>query len=503
MRATTRVPDKETSLMSADLKRRTLARMLAAASLVSVCAAGGVAAAADKDKEKDKDKAAAPAKAEVKKEEVKKGPVDEVAESYKQARTPKKDQPAGPVTLSPDECKSFANQFTKAGDKEKAREADAVFNAGVVYDQCGMDKDAEDAYKRALGKNPKLQLAMNNLGVLYQKQGQAQAALTQFENAVKADPKSPQAVQAYNNRGALLYEKARQQSGGKANYDEAIGQIRRALALDADSMAAYQLLAQIYYQTAEADRSKLKLAQLVCDEAKKINPDYAPIYNTLGLIKLRSRDVTGALTEFRKAASLDPSLTEAQLNIAAISLSARSYKQAEEAFQLVLKKQPSNLDAMIGMGVAMRGQRKADESETWYNKALTVDAKNCGVLYNLGLLYQDYKTGSPEELKKGQEFYNRYLTCGKSGTAEDAKRGLDAEHTADAKRRIKDIDDTFKAIAEQKALEEELKKQQAEMEKMQKQQEEQMKAAGGAAGAAPAPAPAPAPAGGEAAPPPK
>ena len=135
-------------------------------------------------------------------------------------------------------------------------------------------------------------------------------------------------------------------------------------------MAAYQLLASIYYQTAEADKSKLKLAQLVCDEAKKINPDYAPIYHTLGLIKLRSKDVTGALTEFRKAAALDPSLLEAQMNIAAISLSARSYKQAEDAFQAVLKKQPTNLDATIGMGVAMRGQRKADESEQWYNKAL-------------------------------------------------------------------------------------------------------------------------------------
>ena len=55
-------------------------------------------------------------------------------------------------------------------------------------------------------------------------------------------------------------------------------------------------------------------------------------------------------------------------------------------------------------------------------------------------------------------------------------------------RRIKDIDDTFKALEEQKKLEAELKAQQAEMEKMQKIEEEQMKAAGG--GGAPPPAPA-------------
>lgn len=418
--------------------------------------------------------AAAPAPSYAKKE---KGPLDEVVEKYNQAKIPKKDAPPGPVVLSPDECKSFAKDFVKAGEKEKGREAEGLFNAGSVYDLCGQEKDAEGLYNQALSKNPKFAPAMSNLGVIYQKRGQTQQALAQFEAAIKVDPKSPQAVQAYNNRGAILYERARQ--GGSKSFDDAIGSIRRALAIDSASMAAYQLLASIYYQTAETDKSKLRLAQLVCDEAKKINPDYAPIYHTLGLIKLSSKDVTGALTEFRKAAALDPSLLEAQMNIGAISLSARSYKQAEEAFQSVIKKQPNNFDATIGMGVALRGQEKPAEAENWYNKALALDPKNCGVLYNLGLLYQDYKSGSPEDLKKGQDLYNKYLTCGRS----------DPEHQGDAKRRIKDIDDTFKALEEQKKLEAELKAQQAEMERMQKIQEEQAKAAGAAGAPPPAPPP--------------
>ena len=442
--------------------RLTLGRVLLATALIGAIAGGAPLAYAKKDT----------------------GPIAEVLEKYNQAKTPKKDAPPGPVTLSPDDCKSFAKDFTKAGEKDKGRESEGLFNAGAVLDSCGMDKDAEALYNQAISKNPKNGLAMNNLGVLFQKRGQTPQALAQFEAAIKADPKSAQAVQAYNNRGALLYERAKQ--AGSKSFDDAIGSIRRALAIDSGSMAAYQLLASIYYQTAEADKSKLKLAQLVCDEAKKINPDYAPIYHTLGLIKLRSKDVTGALTEFRKAAALDPSLLEAQMNIAAISLSARSYKQAEEAFQAVLKKQPTNFDATIGMGVAMRGQRKSDESESWYNKALALDPKNCGVFYNMGLLYQDYKSGSPEDMKKGQDLYNKYLTCGRT----------DPEHQTDAKRRIKDIDDTFKALAEAKKLEEELKIQMKEMERMQKIQEEQAKAAG-AAPPPPAPAPAAAPADGK------
>lgn len=415
-----------------------------------------------------------------------KGPLDGVVEKWKAAHERKKDSPPGPVVVSPGDCQSFAKDMVKAGEKEKTREADGLFNAGAVYDECGMAKDAEAMYKQALSKNPKLAPAMNNLGVMMQRQGRAQEAMLQFENAIKVDPKSPLAVSAYNNRGALLYERARQ-TNNKAGYDEAVGQLRRALALDAESMAAYQVLASIYFTTAEADRSKLRLAQLVCDEAKKINPDYAPVYNTLGLIKLRSRDVTGALTEFRKAATLDPGLAEAQLNIGAISLSARSYKQAEEAFQAVLKKVPNHFDATVGMGVALRGQRKADEAETWYNKAIQlqvdpkaeprIEAKKCGVLYNLGLLYQDYKNGTPEDMNKGKDLFNKFLACERT----------DKEHIDDSRRRIKDIDDTFKALEEQKKLEEELKKAQAEMERQQKAMEEQMKKQGG--GAAPPPPP--------------
>lgn len=198
----------------------------------------------------------------------------------------------------------------------------------------------------------------------------------------------------------------------------------------------------------------------------------------MGLIKLRQKDVTGALNDFRKAASLDPGLTEAQLNIAAISLSARSYKQAEDAFQAVLKKQPTNIDATIGMGVALRGQRKIEDAETWYKKAGQVDPRLCSIHYNLGLLYQDYKAGSPEELRKAQEYYNKYTSC---------QGRTDPDKVSDSKRRIKDIDDTFKAIEEQKKLEAELKKQQEEMERQQKLMEQQQ---GGAGTPAPAPAPA-------------
>src|SRR5262249_10565091 len=157
-------------------------------------------------------------------------------------------------------------------------------------------------------------------------------------------------------------------------------------AVDGDSMPAYGLLALIYYTVAESDRSKLDLAELVCTQAKGVNDKYAPIYNTLGLIKLRKKNVTGALTEFRRAAELEPTYVEAQLNIGASTLSARDYVTAEKAFKAALDANPKQVqqlfDATMGMGVSARGQKRFDDAIQWYQKAKAIDPHNCSVIYN-------------------------------------------------------------------------------------------------------------------------
>jgi len=366
--------------------------------------------------------------------------------------------------LTRESAKSLASRFSSAARGDVA--AQAHFNAGTLLDQAGDEKGAESEYQAALQANPAFSPAIGNLGELYYRTGSPQRAREWFEKAIQADPTHNAA--AYNNLALMIYNEAKE-SGNAALYKDAVGKLRRALAIDSDSMAAYSLLALIYYQTAESDRSKLDLARLVCDEAKKTNDQYAPIYNTLGLILLKRRNVTGALKEFEKAVQLDPAYVEAHLNIGAIGLSSRQYDKAQKSFEQVLKLKPDNVDATVGLGVALRGQKKFDEAETYYKKAGQLDPKNCSIPYNLGLLYQDYKadpTGANTNLKQAQDFYRQFVSCGKS-----APRKVE-----DANRRIKDIDDTFAALEQQKKMEAELKVQQEEMEKQQKAMEEQQKA---------------------------
>jgi tetratricopeptide (TPR) repeat protein len=384
-------------------------------------------------------------------------------------------------TLNSD-CRSLASEFDGVARSHKELAAQAFFNAGTLLDLCGDDKGAEDKYKASLDANPGYGFALNNLGEIYYRRGNPTTAKMWFDKAVNTADAKDRPAAAYNNLAVILYNQYKE-SGDKALLTDAVSKLRRALAIDSDSMVAYNLLALIYYTTAESDRSKLQLAQLVCDEAIKGNADYPPIYNTLGLIKLRKKDVTGALKDFEHAVQLDAKYVEAHLNIGAIALSSRQYDKAELSFRAVQKLQPNNVDATIGLGVALRGQRKFDEAETMYKKAAELDPKSCAVPYDLGVLYQDYKTAADNSnLNDAKKYFGQYASCGGK---------TDSKKVADAQQRIKDIEATFAALEEQKKNEAEMKKQMEEMERQQKQMEEQQKqqqgaAGGGAAGDKPA-----------------
>ena len=360
-----------------------------------------------------------------------------------------------------------ATRRTSPTSPSRCCAAQAHFNAGTVLESCGYDKDAESEYHEALAANPAYGPAMANIGELYYKQNNPTTAKSWFEKAIDAD--AAHAGAAFANLGAIEYQQGRQ-TGDRSMYQQAISNLRRALAIDAYDVQAYSVLALVYYTIAENDKSKLDLAELVCRQARdeiEGGKDYPPIYNTLGLIQLRKKNPSAALKQFELAVGLDPKYIDAHLNIGAIGLSTRQYEKAAQSFAAVLKLDPKNFDATIGMGVASRGLKKIDDAESWYKKAADLDPHNCAVQYNLGVLYQDYKSDPTNaNLNTAKDLLSKFHACG----------GSDTKKIADAERRMKDIDDTFAAIEQQKKMEQELKEQQKVQEEQQKAQEEQQKA---------------------------
>ncbi len=445
--------------------------------------------------------------------------------------------------LSGSECSSVSEAFKSVADSNPGL-PEARFNQGAVLAECGRQEDAERIWKGQTSYGP----AIANRGFLAWKRGEPQEAESLFNQAIKDDPLHT--VEARNNLAQILRDKARRASSPdekKGYVSQAVSNLRTVLALDSNNLQAFSTLAFIYYDMNMLEMAKLvgnqavakadeiatgKFAEEKVEEAaegkaakgkkgkkekkesgddteggklaKEVNvheegtgvtpemkKELAVVYNTLGLVELKKKNISPAIGQFKKAVGMNPKLAEARLNLAVLSLNNRDYNTAEENFKAVLELQPKNFEAAIGLGVALRGNKKIDEAETQYNTAEKLDPSSPWSYFNLGLLYQDYKDGQKPALHKAQDYYRQFLGHTNDKTPDSFKR--------DAEKRIKDIDEIYVALDEAAKMQAEAEAMQKKAEEQQKQMEEQMKKqeadeaaaaaakkeAGGAKGAAP------------------
>ena len=415
------------------------------------------------------------------------------------------------------ECDSLSRSFAKLAESSPGL-VEARFNQGAVLQECGR----EDEAVRIWDTMPKYGPAITNLGYVAWRKGDNSRAESLFNHAVEVDPLHT--IEARNNLAQILRDKARRASSDgdkKAYVNQAVTHLRTVLALDSDNLQAFATLAFVYYDLNMLEMAKLvgnqaikkgeeiatgkfdeektettggekggkkgrkgkKAAESGGDDGKLAKEDnvqgegtgytqtmkdnLALVYNTMGLVELKKKKISPAISQFRKAVEMNPKLAEARMNLAALSLNNRDYKTAEENFRAVLGMQPKNYEAVIGLGVALRGSKKIDEAEAQYNAAQKLDSSNPSSYFNLGLLYQDYKGGDKPVLQKAQEYYRQFLSKANATTPDPLKK--------EAEKRIKDIDETFVALAEAAKMQAEAEEMQKKAEEQQKKMEEEMK----------------------------
>jgi tetratricopeptide (TPR) repeat protein len=270
--------------------------------------------------------------------------------------------------------------------------------AGLALSRCG-DSGAYKHYDEALKVDSKFCKARVGLGLRDLQSGRTAQAKSTFEQSIKDDP---QCTSGYTN--LAIIQRAQGQS------DEALKNLRRALAIESDYLSAFNQMALLHYDRGrKGNAAELDLAEVVCRQAQMLDADYAPIYNTWGLIKVYKGDVISALRFFQRAITLDPNLFEAQMNFGEVTISFRGYEDGRKAFSRAVELEPNNYDAVIGLGTALRGLERFSEAETQYERAKQLDTKRAEAYFNLGVLYQDYMSGSVADLKKAKTFFSEFL----------------------------------------------------------------------------------------------
>jgi Tfp pilus assembly protein PilF len=412
------------------------------------------------------------------------------------------------------QCSSIAGDFAEIAD-DNPDLIEARGNQAAVLHECGRDAEAMKIWEQLASRNYAPALAQ--MGYVAWKGGDQSRAETLFNRSVEAD-KGIGSVAARLNLAQILRERARKSSNA-GERDQLNAQVqthlRTVLAVDGNNLMAYANFCYLYY-----DLNLLELARLVGDQAvmraeeiatgkfigqqvetagdegvglsakERAKKDkgkapapgrvavdikgtgYTPemkkslgmVHNTLGLVWLRRKDVSKAIVHFKRGVEQDPTLNEARMNLAALSLNYRDYPTAEENFRAVLKSQPNNYEAAIGLGVALRGNRKFDEAEQQYLTAQKLNPQGPDSYFNLGLLYQEYKTMDKGTLQKAQQYYRDFL--GRNASAQKRK---------EAEKRIKDIDDTMAALDEAAKMQKEAEEMQRKQEQQDKEMQEQLK----------------------------
>ncbi|MBN2529512.1 MAG: tetratricopeptide repeat protein [Deltaproteobacteria bacterium] len=380
-------------------------------------------------------------------------------------------------------CDDMAEHFEEVASQHGM--PDAAFNVGVVYDRCGKTDKAREAFQKAVSKFgahvPTKQRSIAYLAYLDIKAGNIAASEQKLKECVGLGRNTMEAVPCYTIAATILRNRASE--GDKESWAKAQKSLRTALAIDAKYMPALYQLARLYYSIAVSLKkdSYLTLATLVVDQAKKTDPEFAPIYLVLGQILLQKNELVEALKAFERAFEKDPNFFEAYMSFGAINLSFRGYEDAKRAFEKAVALQPKSYDAHMGLGVAARGLGDYALARSEYKKASEIDKSRTDYIFNLGVLEMDYENqGSVDEYKKAAAVFEKFIKHATDFHKKDPDgKGPELSWVDKAQKRIDNankavvqIQEAEKAMEEMKKLQEEQAKREKEMAELAKQAEE-------------------------------
>lgn len=344
-----------------------------------------------------------------------------------------------------DSCESAAERFKGVASSHPGL-VEARYMAGLSYQHCDKNTEAKEQYEAALKIFKAHAPSLSNLGQIFWDAGEPKLAKDYWEQAVKADPKI---AAARANLAWLMIQEMREIGYKDGRWGTIEEQARRhlssVLAVDNENVEAYVLYGLLYMEGWQKNKNRLDLAKLLLDKGKERNANFPALYNAYGLYYLHRDNVGTALSNFEQAVQLDPTFTEARMNVGNITLGFRKYDTARAQFEAVLEQEPNNYDAIIGLGVAQRGAGDLDGAEASYNKAASIDGKRADAHFNLGVLYKDFKANQASDLKQSQ---NLYREAKKHFQQFLSKPGIAGQQKQEAENNIQDIDKIVRQIQE-------------------------------------------------------
>lgn len=209
----------------------------------------------------------------------------------------------------------------------------AYYNLGNALYRRGNIEAAVENYFEAVRIEPKFAKAHDNLGVALLREGETKEAVKHVKKALSLRPRDPKIL---TNYGLILLQQGK--------LDDAVAQFKKALRIDPDKAQAHNNFA-----IALARQGSLKDAIVHFSEALRIEPDNAEIHNNLGQALMLRNDLDGAEFHFSEAVRIRPTYAEAYGNLGVVILRQGDVKGGMQHFYKALRIKPDLTVAREGM----------------------------------------------------------------------------------------------------------------------------------------------------------
>jgi tetratricopeptide (TPR) repeat protein/tRNA A-37 threonylcarbamoyl transferase component Bud32/TolB-like protein len=209
---------------------------------------------------------------------------------------------------------------------------------------------------------------------------------------VRTEQPTPTEVLAAVPAGYEYYVRGRgylQEYQKPENIDAAIKQFEQALKVSPNYAPAYAGLGDAYWQGYESNRGKdwLDKAKTNCEKALATDPKLAAGHTCLGSVYLAHGEYDKALSEIQRAIALDPSDVHTVLVMGDTYDKLKDYAQAEATFKRAISLSPNYWSVYTWAGFFYFGHAKYADAESMYRKASELAPGNQRPLYNLGAMY--------------------------------------------------------------------------------------------------------------------
>ena len=280
-----------------------------------------------------------------------------------------------------------------------------------------VSKDEED---RILASNPQTAVDYTKRGLVRKDRGMADAALSDFDQATRLDPKY---VPAYYGRGLAQLI--------KGNWDPAISDFDEVLSLDPNRADAFN-------SRAYARQNKGDLDAAVADytQALALDPKLAKAYFNRGMIKLNRGDRDGAITDFNHTLDLDPTMAYAYFNRGDAKNADGNFDGAIADYTQALTLNPKIALAYSHRGFARLVKGDLDGALDDFTRALDLNPHLQAAYYNRAMArlskgdldgaIADSTKAIELDPKDATSYCNRGLALLGKGQLDDAKRDLES-----------------------------------------------------------------------------